>query len=71
MMAKTQTECSGTPESVWLVTFTHVDPDKEWLRFTRAYFTARGVKSAISHHKNFEASIKVAEFDSFLTEEFL
>lgn len=66
MMARTQTECEGKPDQVWLVTFTYGN-----YSFTRAYFTARGVKSAMSHHKNCEASVKTAYVDDFLDEEFL
>lgn len=61
-MAKTQTECDGEPPWVYLVTFTR---PKTSTVFTRAYFTTRGVKSAISHHKNYDVKIRRASLDDF------
>lgn len=61
-MARTQTECDGEPKEVYLVTFTR---PKTSTVFTRAYFTTRGVKSAISHHRNYDAKIRKADLDDF------
>lgn len=61
MMAKTQTECEGEPKEVYLVTFTYGNH----YNFTRAYFTTRGVKSAISHHKNYRAKVRKCKLEDF------